>query len=56
MSNRIMTTDTRKPEMTMDAANAAPNQPSARWTLTRCKRTKADWAMYSPIHAVKAAP
>ena len=34
MSNRTITNDTMKPETTMVAANAAPNHPSARWTVT----------------------
>jgi len=56
MSNRSMTTDTMKPETTTVAANAAPNQPSARWMLTLRTRTRADCVMNSTIQAVKTEP
>src|ERR1700676_446724 len=43
-ASRNMTTDTTKPEATIVAASAAPNQPSVRCTLTLRARTKADCA------------
>lgn len=55
-SNRIITTDTTKPDTTMVAASAAPSQPSVRCTLTLRTRTKADCVMKSTIQAENATP
>jgi hypothetical protein len=56
MSNRTMTNDTMKPETNMVAASAAPNQPSARWTVTVRTRTNADCAMNGTIQAERTVP
>ena len=55
ISNRSMTTDTIRPETTMIAARAAPNQPSVRCTPTLRTRTKADCTTNNAIQAEKAA-